>query len=75
MDCELSDLVGRLVQAGEVSDDDVLALLTAAGLRYQMLRLAGRSAYEAWRTAAGWLGMHADPLLRSRFPEATETVR
>lgn len=55
--------------------DDVLALLTAAGLRYQMLRLAGRSAYEAWRTAAGWLGMHADPLLRSRFPEATETVR
>lgn len=26
MDCELSDLVGRLVQAGEVSDGDVLAL-------------------------------------------------
>lgn len=55
--------------------DDVPAMLTAAGLRYQALRLAGRSPYEAWRTAVTWLGLHSDPLLRSSFPEAFEPAR
>jgi hypothetical protein len=55
--------------------EDVLTTLTAAGLRYQSLRLAGRSAYEAWRTAVAWIGLHTDPLFRSCFPEAVESVR
>ncbi len=55
--------------------EDALALLTAAGLRYQQLRLAGRSIYEAWRTAVSWIGLHADPLFRDRFPEAVEPAR
>ncbi len=55
--------------------EDVLALLVAAGLRYQALRLTGRSAFESWRTAGTWLGVHADPVLRASFPEAIEPVR
>ena len=57
------------------ASEDVLALLTAAGLRYQSLRLAGRSPFEAWRTAVSWIGLHADPLFRDCFPEATEPAR
>ena len=52
--------------------EELLALLTAAGLRYQQFRLAGRSAYEAWRTAVSWIGLHTDPLFRDSFPEAIE---
>jgi len=52
--------------------EDVPVLLTAAGLRYQALRLAGRSTFEAWRTAIAWLGLATDPLLRQGFPEAAE---
>jgi len=54
---------------------DTLALLAAAGIRFQQLRVAGRSGYEAWRTAAAWIGLHADPLLRGSFPEAIEPAR
>lgn len=54
------------------ASEDVLALLVAAGLRYQSLRLTGRSAFESWRTAGNWLGVHADPALRASFPEAIE---
>ncbi|MEQ1833434.1 MAG: response regulator [Candidatus Eisenbacteria bacterium] len=74
----LCDLLARAHGCAAQEPDageDALALLTAAGLRYQTLRLSGRSPYEAWRTAASWLGMHADPVLRARFPEATEPVR
>jgi DNA-binding response OmpR family regulator len=55
--------------------EEVLVLLTAAGLRYQALRLAGRSTYEAWRTAVSWIGLHTDPLFRGNFPEAIEPAR
>lgn len=55
--------------------EGVLALLTAAGLRYQALRLAGRSIFEAWRTAVSWVGLHTDPLFRDNFPEAIEPAR
>ena len=50
----------------------VLAWLAAAGLRYQALRVSGRSAFESWSTAATWLGVQAHPELRDRFPEAIE---
>ena len=55
--------------------EDVLAMLVAAGLRYQSLRMSGRSAFESWRTAAAWLGVSADPQLRDSFPEAVEPAR
>ena len=58
-------------EAGE----DPLAWLAAAGLRYESLRLAGRSAYESWRTTAGWLGVATRPGLREHFPEALESSR
>src|SRR5262249_40961682 len=54
---------------------DVTVVLAAAGLRFQALRLSGRSAYEAWRSAASWIGLSADPRLRDRFPEAVEPAR
>ena len=57
------------------ASEDVLAMLAAAGIRFQQLRMAGRSAYEAWRTAVAWIGLHADPLLRTSFPEASEPAR
>jgi DNA-binding response OmpR family regulator len=56
------------------ADEDLLPLLAAAGLRYQGLRLSGRSAFESWRTAASWLGMHGHPALRGAFPEVLEPV-
>ena len=74
----LSDLIASAEACASGTpgaDDDVLALLTAVGLRYQSSRLAGRSAFESWRTAVTWLGLHADPLLRASFPEAIEPVR
>jgi len=52
--------------------DDTLPLLAAAGLRYQVLRLSGRSAFESWRTSASWMGVQSHPALRGAFPEATE---
>ncbi len=55
--------------------EDALAWLAAAGLRYESLRLAGRSEFESWRTTAGWLGVSARPGLREHFPEALEPVR
>jgi hypothetical protein len=55
--------------------EDPLAWLAAAGLRYESLRLAGRSEYESWRTTAGWLGVVARPDLRDHFPEALEPAR
>jgi hypothetical protein len=57
----------RAVADGEEAGD-LLTRLAAAGLRYQSLRLAGRSRYEAWRTTAMWLGVMTDPELRERFP-------
>ena len=64
----------RAVADGEEAGD-LLTRLAAAGLRYQSLRLAGRSRYEAWRTTAMWLGVMTDPELRERFPEAVEPAR
>ncbi|MFM8559201.1 MAG: hypothetical protein ACKOC6_06320 [bacterium] len=48
--------------------------LAAAGLRFQSLRASGRSAHEAWRTTAHWLGLPSDPDLHERFPEAFESA-
>jgi DNA-binding response OmpR family regulator len=48
---------------------DTLPLLAAAGLRYQSLRLSGRSEFESWSTAASWLGVQGHPSLRGAFPE------
>lgn len=58
--------------AGHGAAESALAMFAAAGLHYQAHRLSGRSVFESWRTAAGQLGLHADPQLRARFPEATE---
>ena len=58
--------------AGHDAAENALAMFTAAGLHYQAHRLSGRSAFESWRTAACQLGLHADPQLRARFPEAIE---
>jgi DNA-binding response OmpR family regulator len=55
--------------------EDELAWLAAAGLRYESLRLAGRSEFESWRTTAGWLGVATRPGLRTHFPEALEPSR
>jgi hypothetical protein len=79
------DPTRRLARLGELLDDaaacarsepgaaeDALAWLASAGLRYQSLRTAGRSAFECWRTTAAWLGVHAHPALREHFPEALE---
>ncbi len=49
---------------------DLVAWLAATGLRYQSLRLSGRSTFESWSTAATWLGVQSRPELRDRFPEA-----
>jgi DNA-binding response OmpR family regulator len=57
------------------ADEQVLALLAATGLRYQALRLAGRSAFESWRTAASWLDVQGHPGLRGAFPEALEPAK
>ena len=54
---------------------DALPLLAAAGLRYQALRISGRSAFESWRTAASWLGVQGHASLRGEFPEALEPAR
>jgi DNA-binding response OmpR family regulator len=59
--------------AGEPpADAGLVAWLVAAGLRFQVLRLSGRSAFESWSTAAAWLGIASHPELRDRFPEAIE---
>lgn len=61
--------------AGEApADAGLVAWLVAAGLRFQTLRLSGRSAFESWSTAAAWIGLHAHPELRDRFPEAIENA-
>ena len=52
--------------------DDTLPLLAAAGLRYQVLRISGRSAFESWRTTASWMGVQGHPALRGAFPELLE---
>jgi hypothetical protein len=57
------------------ASDDALPLLAAAGLRYQALRISGRSAFESWRTAASWLGVQGHASLRGEFPEALEPAR
>lgn len=57
------------------ADEQLLPLLAAAGLRYQILRLSGRSEFESWRTAASWLGVQGHPALSGAFPEALEPVR
>jgi DNA-binding response OmpR family regulator len=54
------------------ADDDTLPMLAAAGLRYQVLRLSGRSAFESWRTSGSWMGVQGHPALRGAFPEAVE---
>lgn len=56
-------------------DADRLAQLVAVGLRYQTLRLSGRSAFESWRTSGTWIGAASDPQLRTAFPELLEPVR
>lgn len=59
--------------AGEPSaDSGLVAWLVAAGLRFQVLRLSGRSAFESWATSAAWIGIQSHPELRDRFPEAIE---
>lgn len=81
------DPTRRLARLGELLDDaaacergepgaaeDPLAWFVSAGVRYQALRVAGRSAFECWRTTAGWLGVHAHPALREHFPEALEAT-
>src|SRR5262249_45551486 len=60
---------------GEFAGADLVVVLAAAGLRFQALRLAGRSSYEAWRSAVAWIGLTADPRFRDRFPEAVEPAR
>ena len=57
------------------ASEDALPLLAAAGLRYQALRVSGRSAFESWRTAASWLGVQSHASLRGEFPEALEPAR
>jgi DNA-binding response OmpR family regulator len=71
--CTLFDRA-RAVADG-MEEGDLLTRLAAAGLRYQSLRMAGRSRFEAWRTTAMWLGVLADPALSARFPEAFEAGR
>jgi hypothetical protein len=63
--CSRGDLVGG---------EDALPLLAAAGLRYQSLRLSGRSEFESWRTSASWLGVQGHPALRGAFPETVENT-
>ncbi len=57
------------------ASEDVLAWLAATGLRYQALRISGRSAFESWCTSARWLRVQVHPELRDRFPEAIEPAR
>jgi DNA-binding response OmpR family regulator len=57
------------------ASEDALPLLAAAGLRYQALRISGRSGFESWRTAASWLGVQGHASLRGEFPEALEPAR
>lgn len=75
----VQQLCGLFDRARAVADGmeegDLLTRLAAAGLRYQSLRMAGRSRFEAWRTTAMWLGVLADPELGARFPEAFEPGR
>jgi hypothetical protein len=59
-------------QGAPGADEDTLPLLAAAGLRYQVLRLSGRSAFESWRTSASWMGVQGHPAFRGAFPEALE---
>lgn len=73
--CDLLSRARACAAQESGAGEDVLALLAAAGLRYQSLRLSGRSAFESWRTSAAWLGVHADPQLRDSFPEAIEPAR
>lgn len=60
--------------ADGASVDRAEVRLAAAGLRFQSLRASGRSAHEAWRTTAHWLGLPSDPDLHERFPEAFESA-
>lgn len=75
----VQQLCGLFDRARAVADGteegDLLTRLAAAGLRYQSLRMAGRSRFEAWRTTAMWLGVLSDPALSARFPEAFEAGR
>lgn len=75
----LKRLCEALLRASEVAEGRIegerAERWIAAGLRFQSLRLGGRSAYEAWRTTAEWLGITADPDLREGFPEAFESAR
>jgi len=65
----------RCARGERGADEDVLAWLVAAGLRYQSLRIGGRSRYESWRTTGAWLGIPTRPELRPHFPEAAQRVR
>jgi hypothetical protein len=69
---DLLDDAAALAREGAGAGEDIVAWLASAGLRYQSLRTAGRSAFEAWRTTAAWLGVHAHPAIREHFPEALE---
>jgi DNA-binding response OmpR family regulator len=77
LSCELAQLRELVLSARQCAIgepgafEDTLPMLAATGLRYQALRLTGRSAFESWRTTATWLGAHAHPCLRGEFPEAT----
>jgi hypothetical protein len=56
------------------ASEDLLAVLAAAALRFQVLRATGRSAFESWRTAITWIGASAHAVLGDDFPEAVEAV-
>ncbi|MCE9627398.1 MAG: response regulator transcription factor [Candidatus Eisenbacteria bacterium] len=72
---QLCELMARAAEVAEGRiEGDRGERLVAAGLRFQALRLGGRSAYEAWRTTAEWLGIIVDPDLREGFPEAFESA-
>ena len=77
LSCELAQLRDLVLRAHHCASgepgavEDALPMLAATGLRYQALRLAGRSAFESWRTAVMWVGAHTHPCLRGAFPEAT----
>lgn len=71
----LRDILGeaeRCASGERTASADLVAWLAAAGIRYQALRISGRSTFESWSTAATWLGVQAHPELRDRFPETFE---
>ena len=75
---QLRELVARAhacAAAEPGAGEDALPVLAALGLRYQVLRLSGRSAFESWRTAVIWLGMLGNPTLRDAFPEVFSAAR